>query len=83
MQVTPLVEAKLVVTNISHGVGAPGDEKPSLEGVQLMGLPSARQGMPGVSVVNANLNLAIVDPEMMNKLVLGKTYKVLIVAAED
>jgi len=70
-----LIEARMAVSNVGHSVAAPGNTEPNIESL-------AFQGMPPVStkeVPSVQLSLAIAAPDMMNRIQLGKTYRLLIV----
>lgn len=72
---SPLVVARMAVSNLGYGVTKPGQETPSSETVALQAAPE----IATKSVPSGMFQITIADPEMMTKLKLGKSYLVLIV----
>lgn len=70
-----LVEAKMAVASVAQSVKAPGETTVASESISLQ----AAAPIASKSVPNGMAQLGIMDPAMMGKLELGKTYRILII----
>lgn len=79
MQNEPLVAATMSVSTLVQGITVPGQKVATRESVTLE-VPPPAPGQPmDKSIPNGTMNITVTDPEMIGKLKLGESYKVLIV----